>query len=420
MTDNQKDTHTEEERTLNDIQAELEAKFDELFGTLNEPEGEDGDDFDFGSLDDLFADIEDEPEDEDAARRRRIDELNNEGYDFYTRADYHNAIDRFQQAAELAEELGDLDRQCESLYWEGYCWCFLGKLKVALDRLLQAEELGGGDSGVRFWILQHMFEIASSLPLAREKQANLLKKLEPYKGVRQIGDSKSTVLNCERQFFLDCGDKRGALYRAQEAFDNRVDKYPRYNDKVYYRALANAYRKNNRLPEAWRTLYDWRANGSTRFANTKSCQFRTEAQLLYTEGRLDEAWEAILTCQIEEKLLGIYGQSIATLRCIVRIGADAGKLDETRSVLPLLYRFRDSDSLYNQYDCHYCHAWYYAALASYLLTGAGGERYGAAAEARKHAERWFRRAEDIGRELDELMETDVKRKELKELRDKLG
>lgn len=403
MTDNTENPHTEEEQTLDSIKAEFEAKFDKLFRDMeDEPKNED------------------EPEDEEAARRKRIVELNEEGYDFYQRADFHNALDRFHQAAELAEELGDLDWQCENLFWEGHCWERLDKLKVALDRLLQVEELGGGGSGVRFWIVEQMFEIASELPLTREKQANLLKKLEPYKGIRQIGGSKSVVLNCERRFFLDCGDKRGALYRAQETFDNRVDKYPSMNDSAYYRALAEAYRENNRLPEAWRILRDWRANGSTKFAKTKAKQFRTEAQLLYTEGRLDEAWEAILTCQIEERFLGIYGQSPITLRWMVRIGTDAGKLDEARPVLPLLYRFRDSDSLYEQYDCHYYHAWYYAGLASYLLTGAGGERYGTAAEALKHAERWFRRAEDIGRELDELMETDVKRKALDELRAKLG
>ena len=359
---------------------------------------------------------------EDArTRRKSVWELHDEGNEFYTQADYRRAIDCFHEAAELAEEQRDVNSQCKELLWEGNCYYHIGKLKTALERLLRAESLGGGDAGARFFILDNLFAVTNLLPLPRAKQEDLLKKLAPYKGSGQIGDSKSNVLYEEMLLLQDRGDWRGALDRAQEAFACRVNKYPFLDDNVYYRALVRCYRENGLLPEARKALRDWRAHGSTRFANTKSKQFRAEAQILYAEGRLGAAWDAIRRCQAEEQYLHIHGQTNPeTLTWLIRIAADSGRLREAREALPTLFRFHNAESLYDQYDCFYWFAYYYAALWRHLREGGvGASRHETPEIARKRAGRWYARAEHVGRELDELLETDVKRKELDKLRAKL-
>lgn len=359
---------------------------------------------------------------EDArSRRKSVTELHDEGYELYKQADYRRAAERFRQAAELAERQGDVDGQCENLRWEGRCQYWLDRLKLALERLLRAEELGGGDGGVRFLILSDLFRVANRFPLPMAKQEELLRKLAPYKGSAQLGGSKSYVLEHERCLLAHRGDWRDALDRAQEAFASRVDRYPFSYDIVYYRALVDCYRENGLLPEAWNALRDWRAHGSTWFADTKSRQFRAEAQLLYAEGRLAPARDTIRRCQAEERYLRIHGQDIITLTWLIRIAVDGGRVNEARASLPLLFRWHNADSLYDRYDCFYWFAYYYAALARYLQGGGeGASRFETEAIARARAERWYARAERAGRELDELLETDVKKKELDKLRAKLA
>lgn len=360
---------------------------------------------------------------EDArSRRKSVSELFSEGYEYYKQSDFRRAAERFRQAAELAEDQGDLDGQCENLDWEGTCWYRLGKLKQALERLLRAEALSGGDAGVRFYIVHDLFRVANLLPLPREQQEELLKKQAPYKGSGQIGGSKSTVLWGEMKLLQDCGDWRGALDRAQEAFASQVHSYPSVNDSTYYRELTCCYRENGLLPEARNTLRDWRAHGSTRFAHTKSRQFLAEAQILYAEGRLGAAWDAVRRCQAEERYLHIHGQSgPATLTWLIRIAVDTGRLNEAREALPLLFRFHNADSLFEQYACFYRFAYYYAGLAARLRTGGSGvSRYDTPETAAARAARWYARAQRTGRELDSLLKTDVQRKELDKLRAKLS
>lgn len=361
---------------------------------------------------------------EDArSRRKSVSELFSEGYEYYKQVDFRRAAERFCQAAELAEDQGDLDGQCENLRWEGHCWYWLGKLKLALERLLRAEALGGGDAGVRFRIVHDLFRVANLLPLPRAQQEELLKKLAPYKGSGQIGGSKSMVLWAEMKLLQDCGDWRGALDRAQEAFASQVDRYPALDDSAYYLALTRCYRENGLLPEARNTLRDWRAHGSTRFTDTKSRQFRAEAQILYAEGRLGAAWDAVRRCQAEERYLHIHGQTGATetLTWLIRIAVDTGRLNEAREALPLLFRFHNAESLFMQYECFYWFAYYYAGLAARLRAGGSGvSRYDTPETATARAARWYSRARRVGRELDSLLKTDVKRKDLDKLRTKLA
>ena len=178
---------------------------------------------------------------EDArSHRKSARELWSEGYDYYKQADYRRAAERFHQAPEPAEKQRDVDGQCENLDWEGECWRQIGKMKLALERFLRAEALGGGDAGNRFRIVQDLFLVANVLPLPRAKQEELLKKLAPYKGSGQIGGSKSTVLDDERRLLENRGDWRGALDRAQEAFASQVKRYPNLNDRAYYHELIRA------------------------------------------------------------------------------------------------------------------------------------------------------------------------------------
>lgn len=368
---------------------------------------------------------------EDArSHRKSVSELNDEGYNYYKQSDFRRAAERFRQAAALAGAQGDVDSQCDNLQLEGHCLYHLDRLKAALERLLRADALGGGDAGARFWIVDDLCSVANELPLPRAKQEELLKKLAPYKGTGQIGGSKSAVLNQERALFANRGDWPRALARAQEAFASQADRYPALDDSVYYWSLVRAYRENGLLREAWNTLRDWRARGSTVHAKTKSEQFRAEAQLLYAEGRPDEAWDAIRRCQAEERYLNIHGQiKPETLTWLIRIAVDTGRFSEARACLSPLFRFhrcgtmpdetdaRDG-SLYYRFDCFYWFAYYYAGLSA--AGGGTDRRYDTPELARARAARWYRRAERVGRELDDLLETDVKRKELEILRAKLA
>ena len=336
-------------------------------------------------------------------RRKSVAELHSAGYECFKQSDLRRAASLFRQAAELAEAQGDVDGRCENLCWEGNCWKCLGELHRALERFLRAESLGGGDSATRFYIVNDLVEVARNLHLPRAEQEALLKKLAPYKGSEQIGGSKSMALYQEYQFLLQFGTLREALNRIQEAFASRVDnKAPSYNDSVYYRELVDCYRRNGLLAEAWKTLQDWRAHGSTKFADIKSEQFYQEALLLYDEERLDAVWDAIRRCQAEERYLGIHGQGMMTLQWILRIAQKSGRLGEARETLLLLFRWRHADSLYYRYCCFDWFADYYDELARRLENGEtfGGSRYETPEIARKRAKRWRQRAERMQREMD--------------------
>ena len=353
-------------------------------------------------------------------RRKSAMELWREGYRCYKQEDYRRAASLFRQALNLAEEQRDVKEQCEELLFEGQCWLHLGKLKMALERFLRADSLGGGDAGARFFIMDGLFETARCLPLPRVEQEKLLKKLTPYKHNEQIGSSKSIVLSQESTFMNNYGSYREALNCMQEAFACCTDKEPNYPKDDYYDDLIECYRKNGLLLEARRTLQDWRTHMSTDFASSKYEHFLAEAKILYAEGRLGAAWDAICRCQAEERYLNIHGQNTGTLIWLIRIAADSGRLREAQESLPTLFRFHNAESLFWQYDCFYWFAYYYAALWRHLRGGGvGASRCETPEIARKRAGRWYARAERVGLELDSLLETDVKRKELDELQEKL-
>lgn len=341
------------------------------------------------------------------------------GYELYKQADYRRAADMFKQAAEAARGQDDVILYCDSLLWEGYCYSLLSEYKTALARLLKAEQLEGGAEKTRFNILSELFDVVNKLPLSIAKQRELLCKLTPYKATAQLGSSKSIVLQWEGRLFSQRGDYQSALNCAQEALVCSRSIAPSYNDCYYYRALVRLYCENQLIDDAWSTLRTWRAIGSTNFAKVTSWQCRAEAQIRYTEGQLSAAWDSICLCKAEEEYLQIYGvEDTETLIWQIRIAVDAGRIPEAREAIVAIFRFRNSDSLYDQYDCFYWIAYYYAALWRNLLAGGSGtSRYEKENIARARAERWFARAEQAGRELDGLLETDVKHKELNALRE---
>lgn len=343
------------------------------------------------------------------------------GLEYYKQADYSKAASLFRDAAELSKEQDDLDYECKCLLWEGYCYILMGQLKKALTRLLLAEELGGGDESTRFHIISELFDIASFLPLPKVQQEDLLKKLEPYKSFAQFGGSKSIVIRWERQFLLHCGDKMKALSLAQEALASKVCADPMYDDCYYYQELVDSYCENDLLTEARNTLFEWRVYGSTDFEKVRSWRFRSEAQLLYKEAELVTAWDSILRCRAEEQYLNIYGKVIETLTWLIRIGVDAGRMGEVRASLPLLFRWHNAESLYDQFECFYWFAYYYTNLLWHLQEEDNDMfRHTPLKTAHIRAERWYRRAERVGLELDKLLEADTKQKELDKLRKKLS
>ena len=224
-------------------------------------------------------------------KQKSVDELNNDGYQLYCQCRYEQAAALFSQAASLAKQKGDLSLQCENLHWEGHCYYQDDQLKKALTCLLKADQLKGLDTTTQFCNLINLFNVAMNLHLPQEEIQSILDKLGPYKDARQIGGSKSMVLEAEYSFLSFCDKDAEALAKAQEAFSSRIDKSPRYNDNVYFKDLVTAYRLNGQIPDAWAVLRRWRREGSTKFADTKRKQLMEELRLYYYEDKLDRSEE---------------------------------------------------------------------------------------------------------------------------------
>lgn len=224
-------------------------------------------------------------------KQKSVDELYNDGYQLFCQCRYGQAAALFSQAASLARQKGDLPAQCENLYWEGKCYKEDNQLKKSLACFLKAEQLKGLDAATQFYNLIDLFYVSMDLHLPQAEIQSFLDKLGPYKDARQIGGSKSMVLEAEYSFLSSCDKDAEALAKAQEAFASRIDKPPSYNDNVYFRDLVTAYRLNGQIPDAWAVLRRWRREGSTKFADTKRKQLMAELRLYYDEDKLDDAWD---------------------------------------------------------------------------------------------------------------------------------
>lgn len=183
-----------------------------------------------------------------------------------------------------------------------------------------------------------------------------------------------------------------------------VKEAPYYNDNGYFQRLTNAYRVNGRFSDAWDTLRRWRAEGSLKFARAKSRQLREEGKLLYTEGKISDAWDTLLQCYQEERIIGRAGQEIATLRWLIRVGAELERFNDIPLYLGKILRFRNSDSMFYRFYCQEAWARYFLALcASGTLTAAE------LTQARRHVSFWLEGRGDcpgartLARELDNLL-----------------
>lgn len=343
--------------------------------------------------------------------RKSVWELNDDGYRAYRQNQYELAASLFAEAAELARQQGDTAAQAENLYWEGDTLSQDGHLKKALARLLEADSLQALDSIDQFRNLLNIVSVGRDLPLPLAEQQELLAKLEPYKGSRQIGGSRSMVLNAESFFFYDRGMYAESLARAQEAFAARVERMPFYDNKVYFANLVDSYCLVGQYEQARQILRQWQAEANYNFADEKAQILMEEAKLLYSEGSPEAAWDMIQQVYAEERYIQRAGKNSVTLLWMIRIGSELGYFEQIRPMVLQMLRFRRSESLHTRYDC-------YLTLARYCchICIRGGMTSEEETRMHRHARFWLRQAEEAARTLDQLLECRWRTEEVQELR----
>lgn len=343
-------------------------------------------------------------------KQKSVDELNNDGYQLFCQCRYGQAAALFSQAASLARQKGDLPAQCENLYWEGNCYRNDNQLKKSLACFLKAEQLNGLDAATQFYNLMDLFNIAMNLHLPQAEIQSILDKLGPYKDARQIGGSKSMVLEAEYSFLLSCGKDAEALAKVQEAFSSRIDKPPSYNDSVYFGNLVTAYRLNGQIPDAWAALRRWRREGSTKFANTKRKQLMAELRLYYYEDKLDDAWDTLQYIKAEEQYLGRAGMYVGTLKWEILIGTKTGHIEQVKPAMGTFFKkYRNSEAPADRYMCYEAFARYCCA-SCHIVPPENRERM------ERHAEFWLKKAEQMAGHLDRMMQATWRTEQIKKIR----
>lgn len=343
-------------------------------------------------------------------KQKSVNELHNDGYRLFCQCCYGQAAALFSQAASLARQKGDLPAQCKNLYWEGHCYQQDYQLKKSLACFLKAEQLNGLDAATQFCNLMGLFKVAMNLHLPQAEIQSILDKLGPYKDARQIGGSKSMVLEAEYSFLLFCDKDAEALAKAQEAFSSRIDKSPSYNDNVYFQDLVTAYRLNGQIPDAWAVLRRWRREGSTEFADTKRRQLMEELELYYYEDKLDDAWDTLQRIKAEEQYLGRAGMYVCTLEWEILIGTETGRIEQVKPALGIFFKkYRNSEDLADRYMCYEAFARYCCASFR-IVPPENRERM------EQHAEFWLKKAEQMAKHLDGLMQATWRTEQIKEIR----
>lgn len=340
-------------------------------------------------------------------------ELNNTAYKAYTQFQNEKAASLFLQAANLAKQKNEIEYQSEMLFWAGECYHCNGNLKKALSCFLQAENLGGLDSYTQFYNLYDIVAVALEVPLPLENIRDLQSKILPYKDIQKIGGSKSMVLKSEFHLLSICGKNMDGLSRSQEAFAYRIDDImPSYDDKFYYAILVDAYLMTGLFQEARDMLYQWRNEGSTKFATTKRDQFFAELRLLDAEGKTDMAWEVLKYCEAEEQYLGKNGLSSNTLYWKVLLGLKLGKIESLWTTLKIYFiRFRNSESLFVRFNL-------YNAFSSFFIALAERANQQDCVRMQRYAGFWIVRAEKMAQQLDCLLKCDFRTKKMQEMKNK--
>ncbi len=366
-------------------------------------------------------------------KKKSIIELHNEGYGAYKNTAYEQAAVLYHEAVKLAQQSGDMAAECENLYWEGDSYYLDGKLQQALACLLEADRIGMLDAGTGFYNQHRIVHLAIRIPLSYARIRELMKKLEPYKGGHQIGESKASVLLTESELAYLCGNDEEALSLSQEAFVQKNGKYPSYNNVIYYHALTDSYRCMGEYGNARRILAEWKARGDTNHADYRYRQLLSEGKILHDEGHLEEAWDTLQQCYAEQKYLGRDGKGVGSLSWLVRVGLETGRFREVGSYLVKLQAFKTAESLHSQYYYALGFLRFYTAWYRFLLDGGSLKidkdfehewtSLSSATEgelvlvqdpeaAKKHAFRWMDRAMELAVKIDTLLECSWRQEQL--------
>ena len=344
--------------------------------------------------------------------RKSVRELHNDAYRAYRQDQYELAASLFAQAAELARQQGDTAAQAKNLRWEGDALYLDDHLAKALKLFLDADFLNALDTIDSFRNLLNIVKVAKEIPSPLAEQRKLLEKLEPYKGSRQIGGSKSMVLNVESDLLSDCGKDSESLAKSQEAFASRVSQSPMYNDMVYFEDLVTSYRIASQYAEARNILQQWKTEATYVFAGEKSRILKAEARILSAEGHTEAAWDLMQQVYAEERYIQRAGKNTSTMSLMILIGSKLGHFDQIRPLVLRMLRFRHSESLHTRYSCYLSVARYCCRVCIH-----GGMSDEDAARMHRHARFWLQRAETTARQLDQLLECDWHTKQIQSLRD---
>lgn len=343
-------------------------------------------------------------------KQKSVDELYNEGYQLYCQCRFGQAAALFSKAVLLAKQKGDLPAQCKNLHWEGYCYYHDYRLKKSLTCFLKAEQLKGLDAETQFYNLMGLFNVAMELHLPQAEIHPFLDKLGPYKDAQQIGGSKSMVLEAEYSFLSSCDKNAEALAKAQEAFDSRIAKSPRFTDNVYFQNLVSAYRSNGQISDAWSVLRRWRREGDTKYVDTKHRQLMEELRLYCYEDKFDDAWDTLQRIKAEEEYMGRAGMYTATLEREIFIGIKTDRIEQIKPALGFFFKkYRNSEDSEDRYMCYKAFARYCCA-SCYIVPPKTRKRM------ERHAEFWLNKAEGMAEYLDGQMQTTWRTEQIKKIR----
>lgn len=343
--------------------------------------------------------------------QKSIQDLHTDAYRAYRQDQHELAASLFAQAVELARQQSNTVAQATNLHWEGEAFYQDNHLAKALKLFLDADSLNALDANDSFLNLHRIIDVARELPLPLVEQRKLTEKLEPYKGIRQIGGSKSIVLYTESALLSTCDRCSESLAKSQEAFASRVSQSPMYDDMVYFEDLVTSYRMVGQYAEARNILQQWRVEATYDFANEKSRILKAEAMILYAEGHPEAAWDMMQQVYAEERYIQRAGKNTDTMSLMILIGSKLGHFDQIRPLVLRMLRFRHSESLHTQYSCYLsvarycCHVCIHSRLSNKD-----------AAKMHRHTRFWLGQVAEIAQKLDQLLECNWRTKQITDLR----
>lgn len=275
------------QQELIDIQKELEAKFDELFASLDEGEvSKPEKDFGQGEESDTLS----------KSIRRQLEEeygkLEDLAEDKYQQREHREELSLWQQALEVAQQLNDTEKEIRCSYKICQDYMHLGYYKDALLTSFQVTKFyTAADPLDLYWTVTRQLQIAEALVIPRDCLERILAQMKFCMQKFRLEEQAGYLLD-EACLYLDYCMLEKALAKAQRSMILRMGDSGGYNLPSHYRCLFLCYYMRNDLELMKKT-----------FAELQHCETSAEASkedgicfcrslLCYMQGDYQSAYES--------------------------------------------------------------------------------------------------------------------------------